>query len=44
MTEDEWVEDQASFMECTCDHDPEEHGWSHCEAVDNCNCKGHWEE
>jgi hypothetical protein len=39
---DEWVEDQAGLVECTCDCDPEEHGWMRCEGCDT--CKGHWEE
>jgi len=38
----EW-EYSASFSDCTCEHDSEEHGWGHCN-VDDCPCEGGWEE
>ena len=41
MTDDN--EEQVSFVDCTCDHEPEEHGWQGCN-VDECKCQGHWEE
>lgn len=31
------------FVDCTCDHDADDHGWMSCN-VQNCLCKGHWEE
>ena len=31
------------FTECTCSHEPEDHGWSNCEVTD-CQCEGHYEE
>lgn len=39
---DEWDE-SASFVDCTCEHDPGEHGYGHCD-VDDCPCEGGWEE
>ncbi len=36
-------DDHIYFTDCTCDHEPEQHGWGHCE-VENCNCEGGWEE
>lgn len=43
--DDDWdcPEDHVTFNGCTCDHDPEEHGWSQCE-VEGCECEGCWEE
>lgn len=35
-------EDHAYLAECTCEHEPERHGWSECK-VEGCNCVGHWE-
>lgn len=35
-------EDLAYCAECTCDHEPEQHGWLSCE-VEGCACEGHWE-
>lgn len=42
-------EDHAYFTgECTCDHDPEEHGWGSCDVEDAsgniCPCQAGWEE
>ena len=31
------------FLNCTCKHKKEQHGWGCCE-VDGCNCQGGWEE
>lgn len=28
---------------CTCDHEPEEHGWGSCD-VEGCECEAGWEE
>jgi hypothetical protein len=39
----EWPEEQTYFVDCTCEHDPEEHGWGHCD-VEGCPCEGCWEE
>lgn len=36
-------EGQTYFADCTCEHDPDEHGWGHCDA-DGCPCEGGWEE
>lgn len=43
---DEWyVEEYASYFEgdCTCEHEPEEHGWGEC-GVDGCACEAGWVE
>lgn len=40
--ESEWGE-HPSFFGCTCDHEPEQHGWGSCN-VDDCECDGGWEE
>ena len=40
--EAEWDE-SASFVDCTCEHDPGEHGWGRCD-VDGCLCEGGWQE
>ena len=31
------------FMDCTCEHSREQHGWRHCE-VEGCPCEGGFEE
>lgn len=31
------------FVGCTCEHEPEEHGWGECD-VPGCPCEGGWEE
>jgi hypothetical protein len=31
------------FIGCTCEHEPEEHGWGNCN-VPGCPCEGGWEE
>jgi len=31
------------FGDCTCDHEPEEHGWQSCD-VEGCECEGSWSE
>ncbi len=34
----------ASFEgPCTCDHEPEEHGWGRC-VVEGCECEAGWVE
>jgi hypothetical protein len=43
IDEDEDDEMITLFVECICEHDSEEHGWTCCE-VDGCECEGHWEE
>lgn len=36
----EWV----NFIgPCTCEHDPDEHGWCKCNVKD-CKCEAHYEE
>lgn len=41
--DDEFFEYEAYFIDCTCDHEPYEHGWMSCE-VEGCPCEGHYEE
>lgn len=43
-------EDYAYFTDCECDHWPEQHGWTGCEAevlhgsdMLPCPCRGRWE-
>lgn len=37
-------EDHVIFVgPCTCDHEPDEHGWMNCDA-EGCICEAHWEE
>jgi hypothetical protein len=37
-------EDVAAFIgPCTCDHEPEQHGWGSCDQ-DGCTCEAGWEE
>ena len=46
MTEDydePWTEEQTYFVDCTCEHNPEQHGWGECN-VPECPCEGGWEE
>jgi hypothetical protein len=44
MGDDEFPEDYpVSFVDCTCDHDAEQHGWGCCD-VEGCPCEGGWEE
>ena len=31
------------FVECTCEHQPNDHGWVKCN-VRGCFCQGQWEE
>lgn len=33
----------ACFVGCTCEHDPDRHGWGSCD-VPGCPCEGGWEE
>jgi len=41
---DDCFEYQAYFTdECTCEHDPDQHGWQGCD-VEGCDCDAHWEE
>ena len=44
--DNEWdcQEDSVSFVgPCTCEHEPEEHGWIGCN-VEGCDCEAHFEE
>lgn len=45
LLDHERFEPQAYFIDvqCTCPHDPPEHGWAGCEA-EGCACNAHWEE
>ena len=46
MTDDEEIydrEEQICFVNCSCAHEREQHGWGHCD-VDGCPCEGGWEE
>ncbi len=45
MDEDEYEygEEQTYFVDCSCDHEPDEHGWGSCD-VEDCDCEGGWEE
>lgn len=36
-------EDLVHIEDCTCDHDPDEHGWGECD-VEECPCEGGWTE
>lgn len=29
--------------DCSCEHEPEEHGWGSCDQ-DGCKCEAGWEE
>ena len=35
-------EEDASLLDCTCDHDPEGHNGDGC-TIEGCDCQGHWE-
>ena len=39
----EGYEESVTFADCTCEHEPGQHGWGHCE-VEGCECEGGWEE
>jgi hypothetical protein len=41
--EDEDWDIEPYLVNCTCEHDAQEHDWSGCQEED-CNCEGHWEE
>ena len=41
--EDDWEEQEAYLVGCTCVHESDEHGWGGCE-VEGCDCEGAWEE
>jgi len=46
MTEDSgWAEYEGHvyFLDCTCAHEPEDHGWGYCKVL-NCPCEGGYEE
>ena len=43
MDEEYEDEEQTYFVDCTCDHEPEEHGWIGCN-VEDCDCEAHFEE
>ena len=36
-------EEDTYFVGCTCEHDPEQHGWSECD-IEGCPCEGGWVE
>jgi hypothetical protein len=36
-------EDLVHIEDCTCDHEPDEHGWGECN-VEGCPCEGGWTE
>jgi len=40
---EEWGEEQAYFIDCTCNHEPNEHGWGSCD-IECCPCEGGREE
>jgi hypothetical protein len=42
-SEDEYCDYPLSFLECNCEHEADDHGWSECE-IEDCPCEGHWEE
>lgn len=31
------------FVDCTCEHYQEDHGWGNCD-IEGCPCEGGWEE
>jgi hypothetical protein len=39
MCEEEYYD--TTFEDCTCDHEPEEHGWGECN-IEGCDCEGGW--
>lgn len=41
--EDEYCELNPSFLDCSCEHDSDAHGWFEC-LIEECECEGHWEE
>lgn len=43
--ESDWehYEGHIYFVDCTCEHDQEQHGWGHCN-VPGCPCEGGFEE
>lgn len=43
INDEEYYDLFSTFTECTCDHDPKDHGWICCNIRD-CPCLGHWEE
>ena len=48
MSEEEAAEEEdyeypVYFVDCTCDHEPDEHTWGEC-AVEGCDCEGGYEE
>lgn len=43
MMDEDWDDIRANLVGCTCEHEPEEHGWMSCE-VEDCPCEGAWEE
>lgn len=43
IDDDEHWEEITHFTGCTCPHEPEDHGWVHCD-IDGCKCEGAWEE
>ena len=38
----EFPDYETYFIDCTCEHEPKDHGWVCC-AVKGCLCPGHWE-
>ena len=43
FSEWEFEEPGVCFVDCTCDHEVEAHGWGSC-LIDGCPCEGGWEE
>ncbi len=43
MYEEEYEDEQIGFFGCSCDHDPDDHGWQGCN-IEGCDCEGCWEE
>ena len=43
MCEDYEYEIVPAFMDCTCEHEEDQHGWGSCD-VEGCDCLGGWEE
>jgi len=41
--DEEFEYPEPFFFGCTCDHEPDEHGWGECD-VEGCDCEGGWEE
>ncbi len=40
---DDIPEEHVHMEDCTCEHEPGEHGWGEC-RVEGCACEGGWTE